>query len=162
MAPSTDAVRSVFKLVDLVHDTLDQTRELINGKAVHVAVDIDRTLVFDSYPKYLRDVLIHLIDNAVVHGFHGPRHGTIWIRARPERNDGVRIEVEDNGQGIAEKDLPRVFEPFFTTRMAKGSSGLGLHMVHNRVTGLLGGSLHIESEPDQYTRVYIHLPKTNF
>ena len=54
--------------------------------------------------------------------------------------------------------LRRIYEPFFTTQRGRGGSGLGMHIVHNLVTDLLGGSIDVESSQGQGTTVTIHLP----
>jgi signal transduction histidine kinase len=54
----------------------------------------------------------------------------------------------------------RVFDPFFTTRRGHGSTGLGLHIVYNLVTGTLQGRIDVESEPGLGTRFLIEIPKS--
>jgi signal transduction histidine kinase len=66
--------------------------------------------------------------------------------------------VTDDGCGIPPENLRRVFDPFFTTRMGKGGSGLGLNIVHTLVTGVLGGRIEVRSEPGSGTRFDITLP----
>ncbi|UUZ53781.1 hypothetical protein LP419_35085 [Massilia sp. H-1] len=58
----------------------------------------------------------------------------------------LTLGLRDNGAGIAAPVLGRVFEPFFTTRMGQGSTGLGLHIVHNLVTNVLGGTIEARSD----------------
>jgi signal transduction histidine kinase len=58
----------------------------------------------------------------------------------------LALAMSDNGKGIAAPSLERVFEPFFTTRMGQGSTGLGLHIVHNMVTNVLGGTIDVRSD----------------
>ena len=55
--------------------------------------------------------------------------------------------VSDNGCGMSLDVRRQAFNPFFTTGRTHGSTGLGLHIVHNIVTNRLGGSLHLDSEP---------------
>ena len=69
-----------------------------------------------------------------------------------------RSVVSDDGCGISAVNLKRVFDPFFTTRMGQGGSGLGLHITHQLVTGILGGRVRIESEEGKGTSVTIELP----
>ena len=77
-----------------------------------------------------------------------------------ECDDGrIGIDFSDDGRGIPATDLPRVFEPFFTTRRNSGGTGLGLHIVHNLVTEKLGGSLRIESRAGVGTNVLLRLPR---
>jgi two-component system, NtrC family, sensor kinase len=66
--------------------------------------------------------------------------------------------VSDDGVGIAESDLAKAFDPFFTTRRDKGSTGLGLHIVFNLVVSTLKGQIDLASTPGQGTRVTLDLP----
>jgi two-component system NtrC family sensor kinase len=75
-----------------------------------------------------------------VHGFEEQGHGRIGIEALAS-GARVRITVSDNGIGIPPDSLGRIFDPFFTTRMGRGGIGLGLHVAHNLVVGVLGGRI---------------------
>ncbi len=91
-----------------------------------------------------------------------PGGGALRISARNEgaSEDGttmVVIAVADTGVGIAPDVLPRVFEPFFTTRMNEAGSGLGLSQVHG-FCAQAGGRARIASQPEQGTTVEMVLP----
>ena len=73
--------------------------------------------------------------------------------------DWVRIVFEDDGRGIAPAHLPRVFDPFFTTRMGQGGTGLGLNIAHTIATSLLGGTIRVESAPGEGSRFILSLPR---
>lgn len=68
-----------------------------------------------------------------------------------------RISIEDTGTGIDKKNIPRVFEPFFSTKDKGYGTGLGLSMVYNVIT-LHKGFLNIYSEPGKGTIVNVYLP----
>src|SRR5262245_44892332 len=85
----------------------------------------------------LNQVFLNLLKNAV-EALEG-RGGTIWVAGRRE-GDAVRIEVRDDGPGIAPEALARVFEPFHTTKAAGRGTGLGLAL-SRRIAGEHGGSL---------------------
>ncbi|WP_240046999.1 sensor histidine kinase, partial [Paracraurococcus ruber] len=70
----------------------------------------------------------------------------------------VVLEVADTGRGIPPEVLPRLFEPFYTTRLEKGGTGLGLATVQGVVTQS-GGHVTVESRPGEGTRFRIHLPR---
>ena len=67
--------------------------------------------------------------------------------------------MADNGCGIAEDLLPRIFDPFVTTRMGRGGTGLGLHIAHNLVVQVLGGSISVASQPGEGCCFTIELPR---
>ncbi|MBV8635256.1 MAG: GAF domain-containing protein [Burkholderiaceae bacterium] len=116
-------------------------------------------LEFDSYPGQLAQVLGSLVDNALLHGFEGRERGTIRIGAELEREGWVVLSISDDGNGIAADHLGRVFDPFFTTKLGKGGSGLGLSVVYNIVSGVLGGTVRASSEIGKGTSVQITLPQ---
>ena len=103
--------------------------------------------------------LINLLLNAK-HAM--PGGGRLRITARNEgaSEDGttmVVVAVEDSGVGIPADVLPRVFEPFFTTRMNEAGSGLGLSQVHG-FCAQAGGRARLASVPGQGTTVEMVLP----
>jgi len=55
--------------------------------------------------------------------------------------------------------LPRVFDPFFTTTLGQGGSGLGLHIAYNHVTTILGGTIEVDSALKQGTRFKLAFPR---
>ncbi|MFE1597960.1 sensor histidine kinase [Methylobacterium sp. ID0610] len=111
----------------------------------------------DTYPGALAQVITNLVTNAVVHGFAEGTPGSITVTATREEG-WVRIEVADDGRGIAAADRERIFDPFFTTARHRGSSGLGMHIVYNLVTGRLQGRIAIESREGEGTRVRVEFP----
>ncbi len=70
----------------------------------------------------------------------------------------MRLEVRDDGRGIAPADRERIFDPFFTTARHRGSSGLGMHIVYNLVTGRLQGRIAVESREGEGTVIRVEFP----
>lgn len=68
------------------------------------------------------------------------------------------LTLRDDGLGIAPELLGRIFDPFVTTRKGRGGTGLGLHIVHNMVTQLLGGTVTADSWVGAGTAFYLNLP----
>ena len=82
----------------------------------------------------------------------------IEIAAEPLGDDQVCLRVGDDGAGIPSELIGRIFDPFVTSKLGRGGSGLGLHIVWNTVTVVLGGSITVDSMPGQGTRFAITLP----
>ena len=114
--------------------------------------------MMDSYPGPLGQVLTNLLTNALLHGFEGRTSGQVDITAERQGDGRVCLEVADDGMGIAPGMLGRIFDPFVTSKLGRGGNGLGLHIVWNTVTGVLGGSISVDSKPDRGTRFRIILP----
>lgn len=152
--------RREFVLDELVADMLRTLSPRLKRLPQRVETAIEPGLRFDSYPGPLGQVLQNLIDNALTHAFREVTGGgTVRIRAAAEDTERVRIDVEDDGCGIAEDILPQVFEPFFTTRRGQGGTGLGLHLVRDFVSGLLGGEVQVSCPASGGTRFTLILPR---
>jgi two-component system CheB/CheR fusion protein len=104
-------------------------------------------------PTELEQVFVNLLRNAA-EAHPGQCHAEIRsLLADPY----VRLTVCDDGPGIAEGDVGRVFDPFYSTRRKQGGSGLGLSITHRIITGH-GGSIRIGAENGCGTNVSIELP----
>jgi len=124
-------------------------------------VDVSAELELDSYPGSLYQVFNNLINNALMHAFEGRNCGNIWLAARAAEDGQVEIEFRDDGAGMAEEVLRHVFDPFFTTKMGNGGTGLGMNIVYNIVTGVMGGRIVLESSPGSGTTVRMTMPASS-
>jgi signal transduction histidine kinase len=123
-----------------------------------IAVDLDPTLptlVTDG--ERLRIALINLLVNArhAVNGNAASGTGPLVTLKAVAADDRVTITIRDRGVGVAPDDLPRVFDPYFTTK--RGGTGLGLPISKNIVEGL-GGAISVSSAPGRGTEIRIDLP----
>jgi PAS domain S-box-containing protein len=154
----TSAQRRRFELVQVVDDVLLALRPQFKNSGHRVSSEVAPDLVLDSYPGPLGQVLANLVTNALLHGLDGFAQGHIAIAARALDGGQVELTVADDGRGIPKDIQPRVFDPFFTTRLGRGGSGLGLHLVYSMVTRVLGGRIGFTSKPDEGTRFQIVVP----
>lgn len=149
--------RRPFLLGDLVRETMASLEPQLRKHEVTVRIDAPQELAMDSYPGALSQVLINLTSNALDHAFTAAG-GQLEIRIAPNGADEAMLAFGDNGRGIDAASLPRVFEPFFSTRRDAGNSGLGMHIVSSLVTTTLGGAVAIASTPGQGTVCTLTLP----
>ena len=151
------SVRRDFRLRELCGEIALALGPFLRKSKVQVGLEVPDGIALDSYPGALGQVLISLINNAVVHAFD-EAGGEVKIRASQSEPGWVEIRVEDSGRGIPAEHLGRVFDPFFTTRFGKGGSGLGLSIVYNLVTQVLHGKITVESEPGSGARFILIVP----
>jgi signal transduction histidine kinase len=150
--------RRRFRLDEVLHDTLATYASQLKRASCEVVVDVPADLLFDSYPGSLSQVISNLIGNALLHGFDGRSSGMLTVSARREGGDVVLLQFKDNGIGMNDVVLHKIFDPFFTTKMGQGGSGLGMNIVYNIVTGVLKGTIRVESVPAGGTSVLLVLP----
>lgn len=146
-----------FALLDLVNDTLSMMSSSHLLDKAQLQLEIAPTIRLHSFPGPLEQVLSHLLTNSVKHGFEAQALGHITIQADIEES-AVLISYADDGCGIAPAALKHLFEPFYTTRFGQGGSGLGLYIVYNLVTNVLGGSIAVSSAPGRGCRFDLRLP----
>ncbi|NEX20261.1 PAS domain S-box protein [Thiorhodococcus mannitoliphagus] len=156
----TSVRRRRFNLCKTVEEVLATLGPTVKRTAHRIEVRIPPELELDSYPGPLEQIITNLIDNSLSHGFADIEAGCVEIRAQSERPAQVVLSYRDNGSGIPESIQTRIFEPFFTTRLGQGGSGLGLYIVYNLVTSVLGGTIEIDSRAGQGTTFRLSLPCT--
>jgi signal transduction histidine kinase len=155
----TSANRRVFALDEMVAEIVLTLSPTIRKSRHEVDCVVPPQITMDSYPGPLGQVLTNLINNAFIHGFEGDQRGKVVIGARVTAQDFVELTVSDDGRGIPEENQGRIFDPFFTTKLGQGGSGLGLNIVYNLVTGVLGGNVTVDSQVGQGTRFTLILPR---
>jgi len=163
-------------LADLLERTLLLLRGHLRkaGATVENHVPLDLTLPADA--QRLQQVFINLLRNAAESGTNLTLHiraqgcslsgtplppdatvvGELGCQVR-QRQPMIEISIEDNGAGIPAAVLPRVFEPFYTTRAPGQGMGLGLYIVQEIIQEH-DGCIAIASQPGQGTRVVLRLP----
>jgi signal transduction histidine kinase len=158
-------VRETVDLPETVRSIVDLFK--INVKKSRLSVTLHNELTpgstsWEGYPGYLTQVLLNLLGNVERYAYEPGTGGMIDIRLRNRtgKAPGFVITVCDQGAGIPAENLPRVFDPFFTTGRSKGGSGLGMAIVYNIVTSALHGDVSIESEVGQGTTVTVDIPQS--
>lgn len=154
---SSDMV--VSSMNDIVGAVLMESGLKLSGVSLTVKIEPEG-LQIRCFPEEIVLILFNLLRNAIVHGLDGRKDGAIEILARQE-NQGVRIDVKDNGVGIPEENIKRVFDPFFTTRRggsSSGGSGLGLNILYNLITNRYNGHIECKSKTNEGTTFCVSLP----
>ena len=154
----TSAQRRRFKLSEVIDEILMTLQPTLKRTPFRVERQIPDDLVLESYPGPLGQVLTNLLTNALTHGFEGRTYGLIRVSAERHGDDQIILRVADDGAGIQPDLFPRIFDPFVTSKLGRGGSGLGLHIVWNTVTVVLGGSITVNSTSEQGTEFRIILP----
>ena len=133
-------------------------------KDFNVDLDINLDPLAGSAPMVRQDigrVILNLLNNA----FYAVMEKTgkadykpkVSVTTKRERN-AVMIEIDDNGSGIADDKLAKIFQPFFTTKPTGEGTGLGLSLSYDIITKGHGGQLTCDTKPNEYTKFAITLP----
>ena len=110
---------------------------------IHCPENID----VNSFPGAYSQIITNLVLNSLVHGFDGRESGEISMDIASDEHY-LTLAYRDNGRGMDEDGVKRIFDPFYSTRRGRGGSGLGMHIVYNLVTNTFEGSIDCTSRPD--------------
>jgi signal transduction histidine kinase len=155
---STEQKRN-FKLKEYSEDVIRSLYPKLKGKRIKIKVEIDDQLELNSYPGAFSQIITNLVLNSLVHGFENKDLGNINISMRQE-DGNLFFEYRDDGKGIANQNLNKIFDPFYTTNNKIGT-GLGLHIVYNLVTQKLNGSITCSSEKEKGVSFRMKIPASN-
>ncbi len=173
--------RSVESLVGLVDDLFElaqldagiieyETRRARLGEVVHQALTachrhvVEKGVVVQQELNGMEDQLCsprltRVVQNLLINAIrHTPADGTVRVETNRSQA-GLRLVVEDTGEGMAPEHLERVFEPFWRGDPARSGSGAGLGLtLTKRIVESLGGRIEVESRPARGSRFAVSLP----
>jgi len=125
-------------------------------KSFELAVDENLPQVLID-PEAVEQVVVNLLINAAAAADKEDSWLRLGVKAGDGSQDGLVIEVSDNGCGMDERVVRQIFDPFFTTKGPKEGTGLGLYICHELVAGL-GGRIEVESKPGRGSRFRVLVP----
>jgi signal transduction histidine kinase len=152
--------RAPYQVAD-VHELLHSTLKTLfgdkvgNDKPIKVVKDLDKSIPqIACYPGDLNEVWSNIIHNAI-QAMDG--RGTLTIRTMREGDEMIRVEIGDDGPGIPEDVIGRIFTPFFTTKPFGEGTGLGLDLARRIVVEKHQGDIRVQSNPGD-TKFIVILP----
>ena len=144
-----------------LHNYLHHIELALRSKFINtdhsINIKCEDEITIDSFPGALSQVVINLINNALIHAFEGIDSGEIELKVI-RNDDGVSIIFRDNGRGIEAEQLPKIFSQYYTSKPQEGGTGLGLYLVKTIVEKKLMGRLECSSEVGKGTVFVIDLP----
>ena len=153
---SSDQLRTVYldaylrEILLSLHPSLKRLKHTID-------IHCDKDTQVHCRAGALVQIITNLVMNSIIHGFEDMRQGKIVITAEA-RGDYIYLCYEDDGAGMSEEALSRLFEPFYTTKRGKGGSGLGAHLVYNLVIQALHGNITASSTIGQGLKYNVKFP----
>ena len=154
-----------IELTGVIQEIADSVMPFAGEKSVQVHLPVDKRKIFVLADlQRLKQILINLLNNAIKYNRKG---GSVWISAETsfalDGKKSVRILVVDNGIGISEENIPKLFKPFERIggdQFATEGTGLGLSVVE-KLAQLMRGKVGVESKIDEGSKFWIELPGTD-
>ncbi len=155
----TKVLKEEIDLETIIASVFEQHTYMVNAHDVQKQVQVSQPVPFYSDRNRLVIILNNLISNAIRYAnMHQPQ-AIIKVKARITKKEAT-IEVVDNGQGIGEEHLDKIFEMFYRATEKQSGSGLGLYIVKETVEKL-GGKIFIRSKLSEGTHVIFVIPNTH-
>ena len=123
-----------------------------------IDVECDESINIMCAPGAIAQIVTNLVMNSVMHGFEHKVNGHIKIKVEASEQEVV-MHYSDDGIGWLPEHLDSLFDAFFTTKRAKGGSGLGTHIIYNLVTQTLNGQIEAKSTTGQGLQYTIRFPR---
>ncbi|MBK6282222.1 MAG: hypothetical protein IPF54_05735 [Draconibacterium sp.] len=140
---------------EILRDTFDLLEHTMKIKEIHFISDLSaKKDLISCSPNQIKQTCLAIIVNATE---AVGENGEITLRTVNPDETQIRIEITDNGVGIAEEDIPHIFEPFFSTKTKTSGIGLGLSIVHGIIQSH-NGKVEVKSKRGTGTTISIILP----
>ena len=147
---------------DYLHQVIDSLTKKVQNDAISLTLTSTPSWLQQTYPNAWWQIIERLFENSLSHGFNGQTTsnqatGNVTISAE-KQNDTITLIYRDNGQGMTQEQIDKIYEPFYTTNRNNGGTGLGMHIVHNLVVHKLKGEISCKSKPQHGVEFTIKVP----
>jgi signal transduction histidine kinase len=151
--------RKLVQMNDLIESALDILRYEMRTSNIEVITELDPNLPKTmADPHQMQQVFVNLINNARQAMEESKGRGVLSIRSAV-KTDCLHLEFKDDGPGISEEGMKKIFQPFFTTKPVGKGTGLGLSLSYGLIREH-GGNISVESKPGLGATFTIDLPIT--
>lgn len=152
-----DTIPDVVEVAEMVHGVIDSLKHQKIARNVTFIVEAKEYIPFVTDKLRLRIILYNLIANGILYQKPGNEQGYVKIVADVDNKEVLKIEVEDNGIGIEEDNISKIFEMFTRLSDSSHGSGLGLYIVKEAVEKIKG-SIEVSSSVGVGTKFTVTLP----
>jgi len=135
--------KTIFKLKEEMKVFLQLVESSIKTYHIDVILDIEENISVNGYKNELTQCLINIFNNAkdILLEIENQKDRLVFISTEIKNDNDVVIKIRDSAGGIPEDILPKIFEPYFTTKHQAQGTGLGLHMTYNLIVDGMNGSI---------------------
>ena len=148
-----DKNKTKFKLIEQVNSFLNIINSSSVQNNINIIVNIDNDLYLNGYENELNQCIINIYNNAKDAFIENNINNRLFIVEAMNENENVVILLKDNAKGIPANILPKIFEPYFTTKHKSQGTGLGLHMTYNLITEGMNGNIQVNNIEYQFDSI---------
>jgi signal transduction histidine kinase len=138
-----DLILETFKIKNILENILNIEKLAFQNLDIELIQQIDKDITLTSYKNPIMQSLINILNNAKDILKNKSLDIKLILINIKTKQDQVHITIQDNGGGIPDDIIHKVFEPYFTTKHKSQGTGLGLSMVYNMITNTLNGKVSV-------------------
>ena len=144
-----ERIKEIFNLSDNINSFLHLVEGTIKNNNINIILDLEENIKIDGYENELIQCLINIFNNAkdVLKNIEENKYNFISTNIIDGK---VVIKIRDNAGGIPQDILPKIYEPYFTTKHKSQGTGLGLHMTYNLIVDGMGGTIEANNVEFEY------------
>ncbi len=145
-----DRAKKYFNLTDEINSFLNLINGSIKNNNIHMIMNLQEDIKIDGYQNELTQCLINIFNNAKDVLKEKVENNRLIFISTFASEDKAMIKIKDNGGGIPKDILPKIFDPYFTTKHQSQGTGLGLHMIYNLIVDGMGGTVEAHNINYEY------------
>ncbi len=154
-----DKVQELVSLEDIINSTLNIVQTSIENKNIKIVTNLNCNTPFNTYPNEIKQVVLNIIKNAEDILLEKKiKNPVITIETLCSANKiNKELIIKDNGGGVPQDIISKIFEPYFSTKKERDGTGLGLYMSKTIIEEHCGGKLNVSNDKDGavFTLVFI-------
>jgi len=139
-----------FKLSDIIESFLHLVEGSIKSNNIEIIENLNENTTLNGYPNELVQCFINIFNNSKDAFKEKELEEKLFFISTNFKDNKAVITLKDNAQGIPKNVLPRIFEPYFTTKYKSQGTGLGLHMTYKLITEGMSGTITAQNTVYQY------------
>ena len=148
-----DRIKKEFNLKSDINSFLHLVEGTIKTANIKIILDLDENIIVNGYENELTQCFINIFNNSKDVLLENDEENRFLFITTKQNNTEIIITIKDNGGGIPDDVIHRVFEPYYTTKHKSLGTGLGLHMTHNLIVDGMNGSIDVYNCEYDYNNI---------
>lgn len=145
-----DRAKTTFSLEETIYSFLNLVNSSVVSSKIPIILDLQKNINVNGYENELIQCLINIFNNSKDAIFQNNINKKFIFISTFIENERAVIKIKDNAKGIPDDVLPKVFEPYFTTKHQSQGTGLGLHMTYNLIVDGMNGTIEASNVIYEY------------